>query len=81
MARILLQVINVICGENLALFTVTNIHSIQKSTKDKLQNKIQPKMKSNRKFKVQTGQQTEKSSWWIKAFNTRLWLIYNAKVI
>ena len=63
MAWILLQVINVVCGENLALFTVTSIHSIQKSTKDKLQNNIQPKMKSNRKFKVQTGQQTEKSSW------------------
>ena len=29
--RILLNVINVFCGENLALFTVTSIHSIPKS--------------------------------------------------
>ena len=28
MARILLKVINVFCGENLAVFTVTSIHSI-----------------------------------------------------
>ena len=33
MARILLNVINVFCSENLALFTITSIHCIQKSKK------------------------------------------------
>ena len=35
MAGILLKVINVFRGEELALFTVTSIHSIRKSTKNR----------------------------------------------
>ena len=64
MAGILLKVINVFRSENLALFTVTSSHCIRKSTKkkQKLRNKMEPKMESNRKFKTQTGEKTEKSS-------------------
>ena len=62
MAKILLKVTNVVRSENLALFTVTSIHCIRKSTKNKLRNWMKSKMESNIKFKVQTGQNTEKSS-------------------
>ena len=64
MARILLKIINVFRSENLALFTVTSIHCIQSSTKNKnSETWIESKIESNRKFKTQTGQKTEKSSW------------------
>ena len=64
MARILLKIINVFRSENLALFTVISIHCIQSSTKNKnSETWIESKIESNRKFKTQTGQKTEKSSW------------------
>ena len=56
--RILLKVSNVFLRENLPLFTVTSIHSIQKKKKQKPRNKAE----GNRKFKAQTDQKTEKSS-------------------
>ena len=57
--RILLKVSNVFLRENLPLFTVNSIHSIQKKKeKQKPQNKVE----GNRKFKAQIDQKTEKSS-------------------
>ena len=45
---------------NLALFMVTSIHSIWKSTKN---DNFESDMESNRKFKAETDQKTEKWSW------------------
>ena len=60
MATILLKVIKVFRSENLALITVTSIHSIRKSTKkQKHRNKMESKMENNIKFNAQTCQKTE----------------------
>ena len=55
-AEILLKVITVFHSENLALLRVTSTHSIQKTQKSKLQNK----MKSDRRFKAQTNRSKDR---------------------
>ena len=52
-AGILLKVVNVFCSENLAVFTVTSICSIRKSTHTKETLKQQDK--GNRRFKTVQG--------------------------
>ena len=64
MGGILLKVINVFHGENLALFTVTSIHSIRKSTK-KTETPKQDGTQDGKQQNIQGSNKskTEKSSW------------------
>ena len=90
MAGILLKVINVFHGEDLALFTVTSIHSIWKSTKktetpkqDGTQGGKQQKIQGSNRSKDREMELLNKEVWRKrkgKVFNTRIWLIHNAKV-
>ena len=59
MARILMKVINVFPGENLVIHGNQHSRHPRKYKKQKLQNKMKPKMESTRRFKAQAGQKTE----------------------
>ena len=52
----------------LALFTLYSIHTSKNAQKQKLRNN---KMKGKIRFKAQTGQKTEISSWYIKKFEEK----------
>ena len=87
--RMLQKVITVFQHENLALFMVTSICSIRKSTKHRLWNN----MKSDRRFKVTQGSNKSKDrgielinkELWRKrkekVFSRRNWFIHNVKVV
>ena len=65
--------INMFCSESLALFTLTSIQNIWKSTKTETPKQQDERQltKDSKLCKAQTGHKKRKSSWYIKKFQEK----------